>query len=79
MIKIGAVFVISFSTITIVTAIFARWVAYIGYGVALLLLFGSNYSDWVFMAFPLWILLVSIYILKDNFRRASSDNVNSPG
>jgi hypothetical protein len=73
MIKIGAVFVISFSTITIFTGIFAGWVAYIGYGVALLLLFGSSYFDWVFLAFPLWILLISIYILKDNFRGAASD------
>jgi len=73
MIKMAAVFALSFSTVTILTAILAPWMAWIGYAVAVLLLFGSNYYDWVFLAFPLWILLVSIFILKDNFTPTMAD------
>jgi hypothetical protein len=34
----------------------------------LVLLF-RRYIDWILMVFPLWVLLISIYILIDNLRR----------
>lgn len=67
MTKMAAVFTISLSTIAIFTTIFVRWISFSGYVVAALLLFGSDYFDWVFIAFPLWILLISLYILKEKF------------
>ena len=36
--------------------------------VALYLLFGSQWFDWSFALFPAWVLLISAYILIDNFR-----------
>ena len=79
MIKIACVFMITTSTIAIYTAFAPRWLAVLGYVLALLLLVGSYYLSWSFMLFPLWVLLISIYILIDNLRRpagALSDRVS---
>ena len=37
----------------------------IGYALAVFLLFGSYYVNWLFVLFPLWVLLLSIYILLE--------------
>jgi hypothetical protein len=68
MIKMAGVFMISTSTVAIYTAIAPRWMAILGYALAALLLFGSYYVGWSFVVFPLWVLLLSTYILIDNMR-----------
>jgi hypothetical protein len=75
----GAVFMISTSTLAIRTGFTPRWIALIGYAFALLLLFSGRYVDWIIMVFPLWVLLISIYILIDNFRRAPETPTRSGG
>jgi hypothetical protein len=40
---------------------------------ALPLLFASHLFDWSFAVFPAWVLLISAYILIDNFQRAPND------
>jgi hypothetical protein len=75
-VKVAAVFMITTSTITIFTAIAARWIAYLGYALAVFLLLGGGFTDWTFVVFPLWVLVLSIDILIDNLRpqsRATSD------
>jgi hypothetical protein len=67
-IKMAAVFMITTSTVAIYTAFVARWIAYLGYGLASILLVGSYYVGWSFFVLPAWVLLVSIYILADNLR-----------
>ncbi|MGE0094479.1 MAG: hypothetical protein AB7M05_20855 [Alphaproteobacteria bacterium] len=67
-IKMAAVFMFVTSTIAVKTRIAARGVAYLGYVLALMLLFGSGVSRWSFMVFPLWVLIVSLYVLFDNLR-----------
>ncbi len=67
--KVAGVFMITTSTIAIRTGLAARWIAYLGYGLAALLLFGGGFTDWMFMVFPLWVLVLSGYILVDNLRR----------
>ena len=64
-------FRLMFSTSTVITytGISPRWVAYLGFVLALLLLFGSSYLSWVFVAFPFWVFLISICLLTDEFRR----------
>jgi len=69
MVKISAVFIVSTSTLEIYTRIAPRWIAVLGYILALILLFGGGYVDSVLVAFPLWVLLLSVYILFDNLRR----------
>jgi hypothetical protein len=74
MIKIAGVFMFSTSTVAVYTEFAPRWIAFLGYGLALIVLFGSYYIEWSFVVFPLWVLLLSTYILIDNLQRpASSD------
>src|ERR1700722_3712725 len=68
-VKMAGVFMISTSTLTIRTGITPRWIAFLGFACALLLLLSGRYIDWILLVFPLWVLLVSIYILIDNLRR----------
>jgi hypothetical protein len=67
-VKVAGVFMITTSTIAIFTHIAARWIAYLGYVLAALLLLGGAFTDWAFLVFPLWVLLMSCDILIDNFR-----------
>jgi hypothetical protein len=66
--KMAAVFMISASTLALRTGFIAAWIAFLGYLCAAFLLFGSAYFTWAVFAFPLWVLLVSCYILVNNFR-----------
>jgi hypothetical protein len=68
-IKMAAVFMISTATVVIYTAIAPRWIAVLGFVLALTLLLGSYLITWSFLVLPLWILLISVYILIDNFRQ----------
>ena len=68
-IKMAAVFMISTSTVVIYTGIVPRWIAVIGFILACILLIGSYYISWSFAVLPLWVFLISIYILIDNLRR----------
>jgi hypothetical protein len=65
-IKMAAVFMISTSTLTIRTGFAPRWTAFLGFACALLLLLSGRYIAWIILVFPLWVLLISIYILIDN-------------
>jgi hypothetical protein len=66
--KMAGVFIITTCTIGLRTAIIPRWVAIIVYGCAVvLLLVIANWKRITFV-FPLWMLLVSIYILLAEFR-----------
>ena len=77
-VKMAAVFMISTSTLAIRTGIIARWIAFLGYAFALFLLLSGRYIEWILMLFPLWVLLISIYILIDNLRRPSEVGATSP-
>ncbi len=68
-IKMGAVFMFSTSTVVIQTGIAPRWMAYLGFLLALALLAGSYYVGWSLAVMPVWVLLVSVFILVDNLRR----------
>jgi hypothetical protein len=67
-IKMAAVFMFSTSTVVIYTGIAPRWIAYTGYLLALLLLVGSYYIGWSFAVLPVWVFLISVYVLADNLR-----------
>jgi hypothetical protein len=45
-----------------------RWIAILGYALALGLLVGSYFVTWAIVVFPLWVLLISLVILTDNLR-----------
>jgi hypothetical protein len=56
--KMAAVFMISTSAVAIRTRIFPRWMAARGFSV--------GYSLWASVVFPLWVLLISVYVLLAN-------------
>ena len=77
-IKMAGVFMIATSTLAIRTGFIARWIAFLGYAVALLLLLSSRYIEGILLVFPLWVLLISLYILIDNLRRPSPATDTAP-
>jgi hypothetical protein len=58
--KMAAVFMISTSTVLILTRIAPRWIAILGYVLASILLVGSFYISWSLAVLPLWVFLVSV-------------------
>jgi len=71
MTKMTGVFMITTSTMAIYTGFAPRWLAILGYVLALLVLFGSYQLAWSFVVFPLWVFITSTYILVDNIVRPS--------
>ena len=69
MVKMAGVFMISTSTVAMATQFAPRWLAALGYLLAVLLLLGSSLLRWSFALFPLWVLLLSIQILARNLGR----------
>jgi len=66
--KMAGVFMMSASAIVLRTKIAPRWLALVGFGGALVLLVGSDFISWNFAVLPAWVLMISVYILWDNFR-----------
>lgn len=72
--KMAGLFMISTCTVFIRTRVMPRWVAFLGYALAVLLLLSVERYEFVLMVFPLWIFLVSVVILVGNLRkRPASD------
>jgi len=68
-IKMAAVFMISTSTVAIRIRMFPRWIAWLGFALALLMLLSTGYIFfWVPLVFPLWVLLISGNILLSNLK-----------
>lgn len=67
--KMAGVFMISTSTLSLRTGIFPRWMTYLGFASAVFLLFSLGFFYWAPLVFPLWVLLISVYILLVNMRR----------
>jgi len=66
-VKMAAVFIIVTSTIGLRTTVFPRWMALIGYALALVMLLTITDFAWIALAFPSWVLLLSAYILTTDF------------
>ena len=66
--KMAAVFMISTSTIALRTRIVPRWMTFLGYLLAVVLLLSVGTIDWIPLVFPLWVLLISTHILMENLR-----------
>ena len=61
--RMAAVFTLTTVTIARRTEIVSRWLTVAGVVAALVLLVAVNFSDWVELLFPAWILALSIDIL----------------
>ena len=69
--RMAAVFTMATTTIGRGLGIFHRWLVWLGYLVAVVLLFVN--IPWVELIFPVWVLALSSYIF-----RASPDRQNAP-
>jgi hypothetical protein len=67
-IRMAGVFMISLGTIWVRTGTVSRWLAFLTYGLALVLLVSIGYSLWVTLIFPAWVMIISVYILSSNLR-----------
>jgi hypothetical protein len=61
--RMAAVFMISLATIWLKTGLMPRWLVIVTYLVALGLLLASDISMWLTLAFPIWVLVVSVLLL----------------
>jgi hypothetical protein len=71
--KMAGVFMISTCTLSLRTGIFPRWMAFLGLASALFLLLSLGFFYWAPLVFPLWVLLISVYILLANLKRPRSE------
>ena len=79
--RMAAVFMFMTSTIGLRTAVLSRWVSFVGFAFGLVLLVLITRFAWIALVFPLWVLLVSTYILCSDFRlgrrRAASGELSA--
>ena len=73
--KMAGVFMITTCTLSLRTGIFPRWMAYFGIVLALFLMLSIGFFNWAPFVFPLWVLLISVYILLANLRRSKDQPV----
>ena len=67
--RMAGVMLISLGTMWLRTGVMPRWLAFVTYAVAVVLLFVTSLSIWVALIFPAWVFGVSILILILNYRR----------
>ena len=61
--RMAAVFMISLATIWLKTGLMPRWLVGVSYFAAVGLLIASDITMWLTLAFPAWVLMVSILLL----------------
>ncbi len=61
--RMAAVFMISLATIWLKTGLMPRWLVVVTYLAAVGLLVSSDISMWLALAFPIWVLVVSVLML----------------
>ena len=66
--RMAGVFMFSTCTLAIRIGVFPRWMALLGYVLALFLLLSIGHFGWATLVFPLWTLVISVYVLIANFR-----------
>ncbi|ABG91906.1 MULTISPECIES: hypothetical protein [Rhodococcus] len=71
--RMAAVFMISLGTIWLRTGLMPRWLVMTTYLLALALLAIVDFSLWSTLAFPAWVLLISVYILVTGRRASAAD------
>ncbi len=72
MLKMAGVFMMSTSTLFLRARVIPKWIAYLGYGLAAIMLLRISHLDrlgWVSLSFPFWVLLVSFSILMSNYHK----------
>jgi len=71
--RMAAVFTIATSTILLRTRLAPRWLVASGYTIAIVLLLAVGFFAWVELAFPVWVLALSVYVLIAGSMRTAGD------
>ena len=74
--KMAAVFMFVTSTIGLRTAVLSHWLSFVGFSFGLGLLLVMADIAWIALLFPLWVLLVSAFILYKGFNKDSTNLVS---
>jgi hypothetical protein len=74
--RMAGVFMITTCTLSLRTGIIPRWMAFLGLVLALFLLLSTGFFYWSPLVFPLWVLLISVYILLANLNQSKSQDAN---
>ena len=61
--RMAAVFMMSLATIWLRTGLMPRWLVVVSYLAALTLIIGGDTTMWLTLAFPVWVLIVSVLFL----------------
>lgn len=64
--RMAAVFMMSLATIWLRTGLMPRWMVILSYLAALTLIIGGDTSMWLTLAFPAWVLVVSVLFLVED-------------
>ena len=72
-IRMAGVFMISLGTIWIQTRVVPRLFVLFTYALALLLLITITFSLWMIFIFPVWVLVISIFILRESWRGETAE------
>ena len=62
-IRMASVFMMSLATIWLRTGLMPRWLVVLSYAAALTLMIGGDTTLWLVLAFPVWVLIVSVLFL----------------
>jgi hypothetical protein len=74
--RMSGVFMMSLGTIWVRTKIMPRFLIFLTYGFALVLLLGVNISLWLSLVFPGWVFVISVVILVLNYQKNQEQTMN---
>jgi hypothetical protein len=77
-VRMSGVFMISLGTIWVRTRVMPRWLVFLTYGLALVLLLSIGFSLWMTLVFPAWVFVISVSILVWNLRTRSASGEGGP-
>ena len=67
--RMAGAFMTVLGTIWVRTGVMPRWLAWVTYLLAAVLLISIGFTPWVILVFPAWVFAVSVAILILNYRR----------
>jgi hypothetical protein len=77
--RMAAVFTLSVSTAALRASALPRWVSYLGYLCALVLLVAAGEQQWTQLVFPAWVLVLSLVILFTRPPQRDLETAAGPG
>ena len=73
--RAAAVFLMAMATIGLRSGVFPRWMSRVGYAVAIVMIIVVAAFEEIILAFPAWIAMVSLFIMRRERRRAQAARV----